>query len=118
MRSVAFAGDDKSLAGHKQLAYRHFTEGESAGLVGADHIRGAKRFDGGEFAYECPVPRHAHDAECEGHGHYRRHTFRHGSHGKADRCHEHLQQTRAAQQTQQEQKRDDAKCHPDEHAPE
>ena len=118
VRSIAFAGDCKALACHKQLAHGHFSKGECASLVGADHIRGPQRFYGGKSAHERPASRHAHDAEREGHGHHCGHAFRNGGHGEAHRCHEHLKQPRAAQKPQQEQKRDDAECHPGEHASE
>ena len=118
IRPVAFAGDFVALARDVQFAHRHLADGERAGLVGADDVGRAERFDGGQLAHERAAAGHAQNAERERDGDDGGQPLRHGGDGEAHRGHEQLKEFSPAQQPQPEEQRDDAQRGPDEDAPE
>ena len=71
-RDVAAAADLDQRAGREDRAYRHLVAGQRAGLVGADHRRGAERLDGRQLAHDGVGRRHAPHADAQSHGHDRR----------------------------------------------
>ena len=72
LRDVAAAADLDQRAGREDRPHRHLVAGQRAGLVGADHGRGAERLDRRQLAHDGVGGRHAPHAEAQPHGHDRR----------------------------------------------
>ena len=84
-RDIAAAADLDLGAGRVDRAHRHFIAGQRAGLVGADHGRGAERLDRRKLAHDGIRGRHAAHAQTKTNGHDRRQRLRNRRDRKRDR---------------------------------
>ena len=79
--------------GGDNVAHRHLVAGQRAGLVGADDRHGPERLHTREPPHEGVAPRHPLQSDRQHERHYRRQSFRHGGHGKADRSQQQIGKT-------------------------
>ena len=78
LRDIAAAADLDGGLGRGDGAHRHLVAGERAGLVRADHGRGAERLDRRQLAHDGVGCGHAAHAEAQAYRHDRRQRLRNG----------------------------------------
>ena len=113
---VSLARHAEHAFGGNHLARRHLTDGESPGLVGADHLRTAERLDRGQASDERVTSHHARDAERQRNRDDRGETFGDCRDGEAHGREEELEGRQPACDAEDEHQHDDRRACPEQAA--